>query len=53
MSTKAKEDLPTREIVLDTGLSASVLANPDLFTGIKRVENSLELLTRGVASNPS
>ena len=53
MSTKARENLTMHEIVLDTVLSASVLATPDLFIGIKRVETSLELLTRGVTSSPS
>ena len=47
MSTKSIEELTTHEIVLDTGSSASMIANPDLLTGIKRVTKSLKLLTNG------
>ena len=47
MSKKSIEDLTTHDIVLDTGLSASMLTNPDLLIGIKRVSNSLDLLTNG------
>ena len=47
MNSETKEDLIMHTIVLDTGSSASIFANPDFLVRIGRLLKALKLFTNG------